>query len=63
MNNLSTEEAAFLGNITPMLNENANRQTIINMVRKMVKSAKNTGFNQGRNGWQKDHTWTDDQLK
>jgi hypothetical protein len=62
MNRLNTEEANFLSKLTPMLNDTANKQTIINMVRSMVSNARNRGIQQGRSGWQVDQNWSDKEL-
>lgn len=62
MNRLNNDEAVLLTILTPMLNETADKQKIITHVRKMVNNARTQGINQGRNGWQQDHQWSDKDL-
>jgi len=54
MNNLTTGEAAFLRDITPLLLQGVPKQDVVNLLRKAMKS--------GNSGYTKDVDWADDQL-
>ena len=54
MNNLSQLEANYLRDMNPHLLADASRQEVINVLRATIKANKR--------GFQRDVTWTDDEL-
>lgn len=63
MNKLTSTEAAFLSGLNIHLKPEANRQEIINLLRKATNETYQKGKIDGRTGYLGDTQWTDDQLR
>jgi len=62
MMNLNQAETVFLNKVKPFLKEGVDDVAIINALREVERDAENRGINKGRNGYQVDNIWHDDQL-
>jgi len=63
MQNLTKFEKEYLLLMDKHLNENTNKQLVLNILRQYVRAEATKNLTAGRSGYKGDVDWTDDQLK